>query len=371
MRERASIPLPRLPRRLILKKSETRASALFRILQGVAQNNRTAQTQTFYSLREVAENFTLPLSLVSRVFHRLEEEGLLGRIRGSRTVLHGRKYDRHLHVRGVVGLPVSIFRFAAFSDYRIFITQLRRQLRRRGFMPAAVFFERHEVRGTFLAEHLLEPKSDSVIWFGPDRESQESVAALRDAGVRLLGVTDSALASIRCRYEIRRENALRFILREWRAAGLTSTIVVGARRGRSAVDEERCCAASENELLGATTLTIEEGQLKRALSTLSRREKRGIMLTGSAAALCAVREPDAFWKLLQQRRVAFVDGPISLLFAKVPPVPVDLITVDWPSVAGRIVDDLVTQAAWDKSESLVFHAEAHLRVPLSRFCHEL
>lgn len=122
---------------------------------------------------------------------------------------------------------------------------------------------------------------------------------------------------------------------------------------------------------GHKLLTIEEGHLKRALNTLSRAEKRGIMLTGTAAALCAVREPEALWKLLQNRRVAFVDGPISLLFAKVPHVPVDLITVDWPGVAGRIVDDLVTQAAWNKSESLVFHAEAQLRIPLNRFCHEL
>jgi len=57
-----------------------------------------------------------------------------------------------------------------------------------------------------------------VIWFSPDRSRRETVATLRDAGVRLVGVRDGGLPSIPCRYEIRRENALRTILRRWRAS---------------------------------------------------------------------------------------------------------------------------------------------------------
>jgi hypothetical protein len=107
------------------------------------------------------------------------------------------------------------------------------------------------------------------------------------------------------------------------------------------------------------------------LAALARRENRGILLTGSAAALCAVREPEAFRGLMQKRRVALVDGPISTVFARIPAVPADLITVDWQTVARRIVTDLISQAAWAKSESLLFHAEAHLGVPPNRFCPEI
>lgn len=363
--------MPLLPKRLALKKTEDTAGALLAFLRQIALSNRREQPQTFYSLREVAQNFSLSVSLVNRVFLLLEDEGLVGTIRGSRTVLHGREYDRNLHVRGVVGLPVSIFRFAALTDYRAFITQLRRQLRRRGFMPAAVFFERHEARDGFLTANLLEAKIDTIIWFSPDGGCQDTVAAVRDAGVRVIGVGGGGLPSIPCRYEIHRDIALRVILRQWCASGITSTIVVAEPRGRSAFDEERCRVSSEDELLPAETITIREGELKRSLAALVRRENRGILLAGSAAALCAVREPEAFRDLLQKRRVALVDGPISMLFAKVPAVTLDLITVDWKALAGRIVDDLVTQAAWSKSEALLFQAEAQINVPLQKFCHEI
>lgn len=363
--------LPRLPKRLSLKKNEQPGVALFKLLRRVALSNRRAQPQTFYSLREVAQNFHLSVSRVSGVFLRLEEGGLLGKVRSSRTILHGRKDGRNLHVRGVVGLPVSSFRFSAFADYRALIIEVRRRLRRQGFMPAAVFFDRQEAPGGFVAERLLEARADAVIWFSPDWECQESVAVLRDAGARIVGVSDWVPAAIRCRYEIGREKALRAILQSWRAAGLISTVVVCEPRWRSAVGEERYRAASEGALLRSETVVVDESHLKRSLALLARRENQGILLTRSAAAFCALREPAALWELMQKRRVALLEGPINLLFAGAPAVPVDLIAVDWQTVAARIVSDLINQAVWKKSDPVLFHAAAHLRIPLNRYCHEI
>lgn len=109
--------------------------------------------------------FPLPLSLVYRAFIRLEKEGLLAKIRGSRTVLPGKEFDRHLYIRGVIGIPVSIFRFSAFADYREFVLVLRRKLRRHQFMPAAVFYEQDQNRADFLSERLFDAKADHVLWF--------------------------------------------------------------------------------------------------------------------------------------------------------------------------------------------------------------
>ena len=322
-------------------------------------------------MREVAENFRQPLSLVHRVFTLLEQEGVIGRIRGSRTVLHGLEHDRNLHVRGVVGLPASIFRFVALLDYRAFLTHIRRELRRRGFMPATVFFERHETRDGLLAEYLLDSKADAVIWFGPDRTCRETVARLRDAGVRLLGVRNGGLAAFSCRYEIRRQNALRAILRHWRAGGLKSVTIVRGPRGRSGTQEDSCRASIEDEGLAAKTIMLDANRLKRSLSVVGQPEKQGIILTGSAAALCALREPEALASMMRKRRVALVDGPIGMLFAKVPEVGADLVTVNWQMVAERIVGDLITQAAWNESESSIFHADAQINAPLQKFCREI
>ena len=170
MRQKLSSPLPRLPRQLVLGKGETRSDALFRLLRQIARSSRATQDQTFYSLREVAEHFNLPLSLVSRVFGHLETEGLLGCVRGSRTILQGRKLDRHLYVRGVVGIPVSLFRFSAYAGYREFVTHLRRKLRRRGFMPFSIDARKSE--GIFSPDISSNPRQ--IRWFGSRRRAKRT-----------------------------------------------------------------------------------------------------------------------------------------------------------------------------------------------------
>ena len=233
MRRRVPTRVPVLPRRLVLKDGETPAEAFFRLLRETARSGRMAQDQTFYSLREIATRFRVPLSPVNRAFVRLENEGLLAKVRGSRTILPGRKFDRHLYIRGVIGMPVSIFRFSAFADYREFVLAFRRKLRRHQFMPAAVFYERDQNRADFLSERLSDAKADHVLWFSPRRAPREILPILRDAGVRVIGVADSSPTTIPCHYRIDREKALRVIVREWRGAGLTSTVVLAGEREAS------------------------------------------------------------------------------------------------------------------------------------------
>jgi hypothetical protein len=84
------------------------------------------------------------------------------------------------------------------------------------------------------------------------------VAALHDLGIRVIGVANTALTPIPCRYEIRRENALRTILRQWRTVGLTSTVVVAEPRGRSAVNEERYRGLSEDESLPSKAIILRK-----------------------------------------------------------------------------------------------------------------
>jgi hypothetical protein len=72
-------------------------------------------------------------------------------------------------------------------------------------------------------------------------------------------------------------------------------------------------------------------------------------------------------ELLQQNRVAFLNGPVSMPFAKVPEVRVDLVAMDWQLVAERIVNDLISQDAFQLSGPAIFESEAKLRVRLSDF----
>jgi hypothetical protein len=71
------------------------------------------------------------------------------------------------------------------------------------------------------------------------------------------------------------------------------------------------------------------------------------------------------------RTCAVINGPVSMPFARVPDVQVDLVTVDWQLVAERIVNDLITRDAFQLPGPTVFEAEAKLRVALSDFVQSL
>ena len=101
---------------------------------------------------------------------------------------------------------------------------------------------------------------------------------------------------------------------------------------------------------------------------LQRKRTGGIIFSSSAlVSKFCFRGPDAVADLLQAQRVALINGPVSMPFARVPDVQVDLVTVDWQLVAEQIVDDLIDQEAFQSSGPTYFDAEAKLRVPLSAF----
>lgn len=54
-------------------------------------------------------------------------------------------------------------------------------------------------------------------------------------------------------------------------------------------------------------------------------------------------------------------------FAKLPDAKVDLTVVDWQFVAEQIVNDLISQAAFQSARPTIFEAEAKLRVPFAEF----
>src|SRR5690242_20067371 len=102
---RISPDLGRLPRVSSLRDAESKTDNLRQLLKSLAIKNQREQPRVFYSLREVAIQFKVPVSTVARMYREMEQEGLLSRVRGSKTVLNGLRNNRRLSVRGFVGLP--------------------------------------------------------------------------------------------------------------------------------------------------------------------------------------------------------------------------------------------------------------------------
>src|SRR5688572_5404041 len=168
-RKKVPRSLAPLPDKRALAGAHHQTERLIEILRGVAVKNQQEQPRAFYSLREVARRFQVPVSAVSRAYDQLEQEGLLNRVRGSKTVLQGLHFDRQLSVRAFVGLPASLPAFVTLQDYRTFFIKIRRELRLRGFATAMAFFEKEEARSGTLTKRLKSYEVDTVLWFQPPR----------------------------------------------------------------------------------------------------------------------------------------------------------------------------------------------------------
>lgn len=209
------------------------------------------------------------------------------------------------------------------------------------------------------------------MWYQPKQGAKEITAHLKHAGVGIVGISDSGLAGIRCRYEVQRELAIREILRDWLSQHeIKSVIVIRTTKAAGAM-EETLQTLLEEEGLAFEFKTVGYHRLHDFLEVLSRNKRAGVIFPSLAASFFAFRVPDGLTKLMSQARVALTEGPVSLAFVQVPDVHVDLVVVDWQLVAEQIVTDLVSKKAFDSDKVSVFEAQAHLRAPLSHYAESL
>jgi hypothetical protein len=357
----------KLPRSGVDMKTEQ----LSEILRETARRQQTQKPQVFYALRDVAKRFGVSLSLAAAVYRQLESEGLLTRLRGSRTLLKGLDTGRRVEVQGIVGVPVSLSSFLTRQKCRMFFMCARRVLRRRGFMTAGLFYEAAEARPDFLLERIKHCRVDTVLWYQPDQCARETARLLQDNGVRVIGVADGGLPPMPCRFEISREKAVGEILHNWkRRHGIRKVRVVHAVR-RSAVEEERLVVLLQSAGWDYDFVEAGQAHYETLLSGLAAEEETGIILLGAAASLFAFRVPDLLTALMSSRDVALVDGPVSLPFAIPSQVRADLAVADWEAVANGIAGELLTGEAFARSRPTVFQATAYLQAPLNEFAQSI
>jgi DNA-binding MarR family transcriptional regulator len=359
--------LPPLQGKLDRSRFDVRTEQLSEILRRTARKHQTEKPQVFYALREVADRFDVSLSMVAAVYRQLESEGLLARLRGSRTLLKGLETGRNIAVHAIVGVPMSLSSFLTRQKCRMFFMATRRELRRRGFITAGLFYEAAEARPDFLLERIKHCKVDTVLWYRPDSCARETAHLLQDSGVRVIGVADGGLPPLACRFEISREKAVSEILTHWRKRDVIRKASVVHAVQRSAVEEERLEALLKNAGLSYEFVEAERAHCETLLDALAGDQERGIILLGAAASLFAFRAPDRLTDLMRRRRVALVDGPISLPFANAASVRVDLAAADWEGVANGIADELLTGQAFLQSGNTIFEAIAYLQAPLKEF----
>jgi hypothetical protein len=370
---RISRDLGPLPRGSALKATHNKTDELRQALRTLAIKNQREQSRVFYSLREVARQFRVPVSTVAKIYRDMEEEGLLSRVRGSKTVLNGLRTNRRLSIRGLIGLPTIIANFLTIPEYRTFFFYIRRELWLRGFATTMFFCRPNEATDGTLLDQFKSYEVDSVIWLHPGRAVRDTLLRLSDMGIRVIVISQIGTPGMPSRYYAWKERALTKLLTEWKDQGSVRRItVVDSKYYRSPVTEELLRFISQNLRLELVIRTFQHQDVSGFLRDLCDvKTDRIIFPCAGLASMLAFRSPNQLADLLKTHCVAFVDGPIDMPFAKVPDVLIDLVAINWQAVAESIVSDLVTHDAFDRDRHTTFEAEAYFRVPLKRFCEEM
>lgn len=372
-RTRISRDLGPLPRGSVSRGIHGKTDTLLQILRSLALKNQGERPRVFYSLREVARQFRVPISTVASTYHDLEKEGLLTRMRGSRTVLNGLRHNRRLSIRAFVGLPALFSHYIGLQEYRNFFIYLERELWSRGFAATTVFFRPNEEADGTLLDRLKSYGVDAVIWLQPSRTAKEPCLRLADLGIHVVVISQIGTPGLPSRYYVWREYAIDALLRDWKdRTGLRKITLITSKAWRPAVTEEVLFVILDNLGIEPVIRNLDKPDTSAFLRGLCGIKTQGIIFpNANLVSFLAFRSPDELVNLLRAQRVAFVDGPTDLPFADIPDAPVDIVTFDWQAVSESIVSDLITREAFDHNRHATFHAQAHLRVPLNRFAEEI
>jgi hypothetical protein len=323
------------------------------------------RAQVFLSLREAAKRFGATTSEVREVYRQLGKERILRTIRGSHTMLMGRRAGRILKVNGVIGIPVSLRRFMTMRDYRVCFLKTREELHACGFATQSFFFEQSEASPDLLIAKLEKAGVDAALWLLPDGADRETGPRLRDRGIQFIGVNLAESSGVPCRYVVRRREAIRAILRSWRRDPNISGAVILRTGGESAPEVlrlERLRELVEAEKLDCEVISIPHSNAERFLQTLGAGSGRGIVLPAPAGSLLASQAPEELAEVLLTCRVALVDGPLDVLLAH--EAQADIVTVNWAPIAKRIAGGAASGEALDEEQPEVFKAAARPRTPL-------
>jgi len=313
-------------------------------LRGVADILRTSNPQPFYAMREVADFFQAPLSNVARVYKVLEREGIINRIRGSQTMLTGKKALSRDSIRGVVGIPILMECMAHLVYTRTLVMQLGEHLRSSGYVADMIFYsaKEEEIDPEF-ATRLLSHRIDAVILPSPLPGCRANILSLRERGIRVFVIQRKeergdlpAVIYFQDLWPTYEKMAAR-----WRTAGIRKVWLWSPLKSSQNNAETNALQA----LLSRQGLDIESVQdeprqlVKRIRQRASPLSAAVILMGGISNEEICKREPEIIEQISQMARLAFLCGgdPGSYLQSR---IRVDLVDFSATKIASRLAADI-------------------------------
>lgn len=324
-------------------ETTSKQQALLENLKNVAQSLQQNDSRPFYSMREVVDHFQLPLRTVALAYQSLEMEGFVNRIRGSQTLLVGKKTTLRNPVRAVVGLPIWLHAMVVSPYSRTWNLELEERLRENGFVADLIFFKDREIQGPEFAQRLIDHRLDVVIWHTPHPLTAGTLLSLRDHGVQQI-VIQSAEAPLLL--------SLPTYLQDWSPAYKELASIWKKEGVRQVIIPEPVYLPAKRALKNFTTILREQGlepvftedSAKHLCNKLAQfKNKRACAIAfmdqQGADAICN-EEPALIEELMRQTRVAFCRGPIRIPYFHHRDARADIVRFSAVEMADKVVEDL-------------------------------
>ena len=318
----------------------------------------------FHSVRETAVYFGVSLWTVGAVYRRLEREGTLVRIRGSRTIIPARRgVSPQGRVRGVVAIMVWLPGFLHVPDVRQAVMLAEERLRRAQFVADIVFYREEDKTDPALAARVIAHEPDCVLWFTPKGDDCSVIETISDAGIRVVCIIDRPVKTRAPQYAVSWRCGLRKALKTWREDGVRRVVVpVGVRR------ETTCTHVLEEEAAEAG-LTVEDyrwqgGDMENYISELTSLSNAGFVLDDDLwdGRLCT---------LWPRQAVRLLSGRHVLTPRTMPVDPAlagegrtEALIMPWPAVIDRIVGDLSSGKLYGDFRRVAFEAAWRPNIPI-------
>ena len=311
-------------------------------LRKIARRLQKTKTRAFYSMREVVDQFKVPLRTVALAYEALEHEGMLNRHRSSKTLLVGKKIGPRKTVRAVVGVPIWLHAMVVAPYSRNFHIELEDRLRQHGFVADLIFFRGEEVSSPDFAHRLIEHNLDYVLWHTPHPHAIDALRTLQDHGVSqvLIQSTDSQFRLALPTYLQDWQVAYHTMAEAWFAAGIRHVIspepiYLPSKRAKIAIANTLIEHGMTVQFVegDANTLLAEAGRHAQGECAVAFLDQEG------ADAICN-EEPVLIEQLLRICRIGFCRGPIRMPYFHHRDALIDLVRFSATDIASRIAAEL-------------------------------
>jgi hypothetical protein len=351
-------------------QGENKQQAIIRLLRDCARSMQRKDPRPFYPMRQAAVFFGASLRTIAIAYETLDREGALSRIRGSQTLLPGKKVAARQPVNGVIGLPISLQAMLSAPFECQLQIELEERLRVRGFVADSIFFRPSEDYAPAFAERLLKHNLDAIIWHSPHPLASHVLMSLRERGVRLI-LLQPAEASLRIaarNHILAWHDAYRAMAASWAAAGICKAYFVEPELLFSRRALHQMPAILDE--FGIASEVIEATESAVALKFPSTAAALGSTVLGfmdfvTADTLCN-GYPELIDRIATHARIAFCRGAVRIPRLVTRRICVDIVDLNPVVLAKEVVADFCDVQNIQDGPRATFQAEYHSQVIISQ-----